>query len=183
MKWKKEAEQEMNCCQRKIDNWKETWSIWGCVNATCAKSEWLLAFPLRMYPSILSFETISKLKLFIECGIPRPQDVRHLCLRSCNFLNPFYNLNCNAWERAPWHRVTDKSHLFHSKRRSGRDREIEPEPPAWQAAAQTAQPFITLTKRLLACWLACQVGRRVRKAEGDLLEWAAGALLKGGRST
>jgi hypothetical protein len=27
-----------------------------------------------MYPSILSFENINKLKLFFECGIPRPQD-------------------------------------------------------------------------------------------------------------
>jgi hypothetical protein len=32
-----------------------------------------------MYPSILSFETINKLKLSFECGIPRPQDVEHLC--------------------------------------------------------------------------------------------------------
>jgi hypothetical protein len=31
-----------------------------------------------MYSSILSFETINKLKLFFECGIPRPQDVGHL---------------------------------------------------------------------------------------------------------
>jgi hypothetical protein len=29
-----------------------------------------------MYPSILSFETNNKLKLFFECGIPRPQDTR-----------------------------------------------------------------------------------------------------------
>jgi hypothetical protein len=50
----------------------------------------------RMYHSILSFETINKLKLFFECGIPRPQYVGHLCLRYCNFLNPFYNLNCSA---------------------------------------------------------------------------------------
>jgi hypothetical protein len=28
-----------------------------------------------MYSSILSFKTINKLKLFVECGIPRPQDV------------------------------------------------------------------------------------------------------------
>jgi hypothetical protein len=34
-----------------------------------------------MYPSILSFETINKLKLFFECCIPRPQDVGHLCFR------------------------------------------------------------------------------------------------------
>jgi hypothetical protein len=42
-----------------------------------------------MYPSILSFETINKLKLFFECGIPRPQDVGHLCLRYCMFLAHF----------------------------------------------------------------------------------------------
>jgi hypothetical protein len=46
--------------------------------------------------------------------------------RYCNFFNPFYNLNCTAWERAPWRRVTEKSHLIHSKRRSGRDRESNP---------------------------------------------------------
>jgi hypothetical protein len=31
-----------------------------------------------IYPLILSFETINKLKLSFECGIPRPQDVGHL---------------------------------------------------------------------------------------------------------
>jgi hypothetical protein len=31
-----------------------------------------------MYPSILSLETINKLKLFFECGILRPQDVEIL---------------------------------------------------------------------------------------------------------
>jgi hypothetical protein len=38
-----------------------------------------------MYPSILSFVTINKLKLFFEYGIPRPQNV----LRYCNFLTHF----------------------------------------------------------------------------------------------
>jgi hypothetical protein len=50
----------------------------------------------------------------------------HLCLRYCNFFDPFYNLNCSAWEHAPsvpWRKVTEKSHLFHSKRRSGPDQE------------------------------------------------------------
>jgi hypothetical protein len=42
-----------------------------------------------MYPSMLSFETINKLKLFFECGIPRLQDVGHLCLRYYNFLTHF----------------------------------------------------------------------------------------------
>jgi hypothetical protein len=34
-----------------------------------------------MYPLILSFETINKLKLSFECGIPRPQDAGHLRFR------------------------------------------------------------------------------------------------------
>jgi hypothetical protein len=29
----------------------------------------------------VSFETINRLKLFFECGIPRAQDVGHLCFR------------------------------------------------------------------------------------------------------
>jgi hypothetical protein len=41
--------------------------------------------------------------------LPRPQDVSHLRLHYWNFFNPFYNLNCSAWERAPWRRVTEKS--------------------------------------------------------------------------
>jgi hypothetical protein len=43
--------------------------------------------------------------------LPRPQDVGYLCLRYCRFFNLFYNLNCSAWERAPWRRVTEKSHF------------------------------------------------------------------------
>jgi hypothetical protein len=38
-------------------------------------------FFFRMYPSLLSFETINKLKLSFECGIPRHQDVGHLRFR------------------------------------------------------------------------------------------------------
>jgi hypothetical protein len=43
--------------------------------------------------------------------LPRPQDVGHLRLRNCKFFNPLYNLNCSARERAPWRRVTEKSHF------------------------------------------------------------------------
>jgi hypothetical protein len=43
--------------------------------------------------------------------LPRPQDVGHLCLRYCKFFNLFYNLNCSAWERATWRRVTEKSYF------------------------------------------------------------------------
>jgi hypothetical protein len=42
-----------------------------------------------MYPLILSFKTINNLKLFFECGIPRPQDVGYLCLHNCNCLTHF----------------------------------------------------------------------------------------------
>jgi hypothetical protein len=36
-----------------------------------------------------------------------------------------------------------KEQLFHTKCRSGRDRESNPEPPAWQAASLDAQPSTT----------------------------------------
>jgi hypothetical protein len=36
-----------------------------------------------------------------------------------------------------------KEQLFHTKRRSGRDRESNPEPPAWQAASLDARPSTT----------------------------------------
>jgi hypothetical protein len=29
----------------------------------------------------------------------------------CKNFNPFYHLNCSAWERGPWRRVTEKSHF------------------------------------------------------------------------
>jgi hypothetical protein len=38
-------------------------------------------FFFKVYPLILSFKTINKLKLSLECGIPRPQDAGHLCFR------------------------------------------------------------------------------------------------------
>jgi hypothetical protein len=56
----------------------------------------LTAFFSSTIPLILLFETVIKLKLFFECGIPTPQDVGHLRLRYCNFFNPFFNLNCSA---------------------------------------------------------------------------------------
>jgi hypothetical protein len=54
-----------------------------------------------MYPSILSFETINKLKLFFECGIPRPQDVGHLCLRYCKFLIPHFVISIAVLANVP----------------------------------------------------------------------------------
>jgi hypothetical protein len=45
------------------------------------KKDIFFLFFLRMYPLILSFKTINKLKLSFECGIPRPQEVGHLCFR------------------------------------------------------------------------------------------------------
>jgi hypothetical protein len=50
------------------------------INYICLICFWVFFwFFLRIYPSILSFETINKLKLSFECGIHRPQDVGHLC--------------------------------------------------------------------------------------------------------
>jgi hypothetical protein len=43
-------------------------------------------FLQRMYLWILSFKTLNKLKLFIECGIPMPQDARTPLLSLCKFL-------------------------------------------------------------------------------------------------
>jgi hypothetical protein len=54
-----------------------------------------------MYLSILSFETINKLKLFFECGIPMPQDAGTLLLLLLPIFSLIYNLNCSALERAP----------------------------------------------------------------------------------
>jgi hypothetical protein len=54
----------------------------------------------HMYRSILSFETINKLKLFFECGIPMPQDAGApslLLVQSCNLYIisiAICNLNC-----------------------------------------------------------------------------------------
>jgi hypothetical protein len=48
------------------------------------------------------------------------QDVRTLFFCNCKFL-PCYDLNCSACERAPRFRVTEKSQLFHTKRRSGQN--------------------------------------------------------------
>jgi hypothetical protein len=36
-----------------------------------------------MYPMILPYATINKLRLFFECGIPGPQDVGQLRLLNC----------------------------------------------------------------------------------------------------
>jgi hypothetical protein len=77
------------------------------------------ACTLRYYLS----KPLTGLSCSLNAVFPCLKMREHLCLRYCNFFNLFYNLNCSAWERAPWRRVTEKSHLFHSKRRSGRDRE------------------------------------------------------------
>jgi hypothetical protein len=60
----------------------------------------------------------------------------------CKVFNPFYNLNCSAGERAAKQGYR-KEQLFHTKHRSGRDRESNPEPPAWQAASLEARPSTT----------------------------------------
>jgi hypothetical protein len=47
------------------------------------------------------------------------QDVGHLCLRYCKNVNLFYNLNCRMCPLTQGYRIEP---LFHTKRRSGRDR-------------------------------------------------------------
>jgi hypothetical protein len=91
-----------------------------------------------MYPSVLSFETINKLKLFFECGIPRPQDVGHLCLRYCNFFNPFY-LSIAVLENVPPDAGLQKRATFSTLNVVLAGTGIELGPSAWQAAALTAQ--------------------------------------------
>jgi hypothetical protein len=54
----------------------------------------------------------------------------------------------------PRRRVTEKSQLFHTNHRSGRDRESKPGPPAWQAAALTAQPSTTTYSSLFSALLS-----------------------------
>jgi hypothetical protein len=95
----------------------------------------------RMYPSILSFEIINRLKLSFECGIPRPQDVAHLrfqlflTLKSdpgqesnlelstdyllLQFFYPTIQCNCRL-ATCPRTQGYRKEPLFHTKRRSGR---------------------------------------------------------------
>jgi hypothetical protein len=46
-----------------------------------------------MYPSILSFETINKPKLFFERGIPKPQDVGAPSLAQLQKKTSFQNPN------------------------------------------------------------------------------------------
>jgi hypothetical protein len=96
-----------------------------------------------MYPSILSIETINKLKLSFECGIPRPQDAGHLRF------GLFFYFESQTQDRSPTSKSKQttcycknviqlysaiavlatcprtqgyrKEPLFHTKRRSGRD--------------------------------------------------------------
>jgi hypothetical protein len=82
-------------------------------------------FKIKNYPnfySITPFFSWGVLRYFTQTWwnnyfwcllrrLPRPQDVGHLCLRYCKYFKPFYNLNYSARERAPWRRVTEKSHF------------------------------------------------------------------------
>jgi hypothetical protein len=61
-----------------------------------------------MYPSILSFKTINKLKLSFECGILRPQDVGHFACATANFLTHF-KISIAVLENVP---PDAGSHLF-----------------------------------------------------------------------
>jgi hypothetical protein len=107
-----------------------------------------LGFFQRMYLSILSFKTINKLKLSFECGIPRPQDVGHLCFGLfltflsqtrdrgrtsksqqttcyCNFFIQLYSAIA-VLATCPRMQGYRKETLFHTKHRSGGDRESNP---------------------------------------------------------
>jgi hypothetical protein len=61
-----------------------------------------------MYPSMLSFKTINKLKLSFECGILRPQDVGHFACATANFLTHF-KISIAVLENVP---PDAGSHLF-----------------------------------------------------------------------
>jgi hypothetical protein len=88
--------------------------------------------------SILSFETINKLKLSFECGIPRPQDAGHQIQdRSptsksqqttcyCNFLSNYIYSAIAVLATCPRTQGYRKEPLFHTKRRPGRYRESNP---------------------------------------------------------
>jgi hypothetical protein len=93
-----------------------------------------------MYPSILSFKTINKIKLSFECGIPRPQEAGHTPL----LLTGFFTLKSDTGQESnlkgllanafffiqlysaiavlatcPRTQGYRKEPLFHTKRRSG----------------------------------------------------------------
>jgi hypothetical protein len=64
----------------------------------------------------IALVTVLTLKSDPECPLFKgaAQSVRPQVstdLGYCNFFNPFYNLNCSAWARVPWQRVTEKSHF------------------------------------------------------------------------
>jgi hypothetical protein len=83
-----------------------------------------------MNPSILSFETINKFKLFFECGIPRPQDVGHLHLRYCTFLTQFI-ISIAVLENMPSDAGLQKRATFSTLNVGLSGPGIEPGPPAW----------------------------------------------------
>jgi hypothetical protein len=90
----------------------------------------------------VSFDTINKRKLFSECVIPRPQDAEHVCLCYCIFLNPFI-ISIAVLENVPPDTGLQKRTTFSTLKVGLSGCIIEPGPPAWQAAALTAQPSTT----------------------------------------
>jgi hypothetical protein len=54
-----------------------------------------------MYPSILSFETINKLKQFFECGDPVPQDAETPLLGLLQFFLTHFIISIAVLENVP----------------------------------------------------------------------------------
>jgi hypothetical protein len=103
-----------------------------------------------MYPLILSFETINKLKLFFECGNPRRTYKLQVLLgksHASRCRNTFacataknlthFLISIAVLENVPPDAGLQKRAIF-SNLNVGLAR-----PPAWQAASQDAQPFTT----------------------------------------
>jgi hypothetical protein len=59
----------------------------------------ILCFVTHVSFDILSFETINKLMLFFERGIPRPQDVGRLCLHF--FFLPYLIISIAVLDNVP----------------------------------------------------------------------------------
>jgi hypothetical protein len=81
---------------------------------------------------------------------PRLELREHLPFCYSKFVIYLYSqLQC--LRMCPRQRVTEKRHLFHTNRRSGRDRGSNHGPPASQAAAQAAQPSSTTPSQAPRC--------------------------------
>jgi hypothetical protein len=108
---------------------------------------------------MLSFETINKLKLFFECGVPMPQDAGTPSLSLLHIFN-LYIISIAVLENVPPTQGYRKESPFMS---GCMVPGIKPRPPAWQAASQDAQPSTTtyLLSYLLAKYFLFQAAREI----------------------